>query len=114
MEGDVTMFKSRGNLPTDGASRYALRLCKHWSHKFPVTQTDGTNRIDFGGSSCELQAHADHLSILLTASQGELHDLEAVVVEHLQRFAPKEEQLQVAWSRSVRAANDASEEQVQR
>lgn len=102
------MFESNGVLLTDTADRYLLRLCKHWSHKFKVTYTEHTGHVDFGGSTCAFTASPDRLEITLEATQNELAELEEVVVDHLQRFAPPNLRLHVEWHRSTRAVTGAA------
>nr|WP_312841707.1 DUF2218 domain-containing protein [Sinorhizobium psoraleae] len=43
------MASSTATVATQGASRYLQQLCKHWSHRFPVTFDPNEGEIDFGG-----------------------------------------------------------------
>lgn len=87
-------------LQTPTASRYITRLCKHWGHKFAVDFDAQRGHIDFNGPTCELLATETALHIAVTAPAADLEKLQAVVVEHLQRFAPRNETLLFAtWER---------------
>ncbi|MBE0462537.1 MAG: DUF2218 domain-containing protein [Halomonadaceae bacterium] len=93
------MIQTRTTLETPNASRYITRLCKHWGHKFSVDFDAQRGHIDFGGSSCELQAGDMVLHVSVFAPEAELNEMENVVAEHIQRFAPRGEELQFAWER---------------
>lgn len=95
------MFQTRTTLKTPTASRYITRLCKHWRHKFPVDFDTQRGHIDFGDASCYLQAGDAVLHISVVAPEAELDELEAVVAEHIQRFAPRGEELQFVWERAA-------------
>lgn len=94
------MFQTRTTLETPNAGRYITRLCKHWGHKFAVDFDEQRGHIDFGGSSCDLQASDTALHILVVAPEAELDEMEVVVADHLQRFAPRGEELQFLWERT--------------
>lgn len=85
-------------LTTDSASRYLVRLCKHWGHRFKVEFDETRGFVDFEGSDCRLEADAQRLQITVHAPSSELEELEHVVLDHLQRFAPKGEQLHLVWT----------------
>lgn len=103
------MAQTRTTLETTSASRYITRLCKHWGHKFAVDFDAQRGQIDFGDSSCELLATETVLHIAVTGPAEGLEELEAVVVEHLQRFAPRGETLQFAvWERESAPSADAA------
>ena len=92
------MPTSQAHVPTPHGVRYLTQLCKHWGHKFPVELSDGAGRIDFGSASCDLRATGDLLEVEVTAPVEDLVRMEAVVAEHLQRFAFREGELAFAWA----------------
>ena len=84
-------------VPTAHASRYLQQLCKHWSHKFPVTFDACSGEVPFGEKAkLTLKANGDVLSLRLDATADRLPTLEDVVAEHLRRFAHREE-LHIDW-----------------
>jgi uncharacterized protein len=97
------MHVSETRVPTASASRYLQQLCKHWSHKFTVEFTPERGRIPFAGDRiCTLAAEPDHLLLRLEANDdATLARLEGVVVDHLKRFAFREDLGRVAWRRTV-------------
>lgn len=83
---------------TPNASRYLQQLCRHWTHKFPVSYSKVAGRIDFGeGTLLHLQAEHERLILRLSSREVEmLARMEKVVAEHLLRFAFREE-LSFSW-----------------
>lgn len=94
------MTQTRTCLETSNANRYITRLCKHWGHRFTVEYDERRGFIDFGGSTCEMLAEGDALNIVVTAPGDQLDTLEEVVVDHLQRMAPKGETVSCTWNRA--------------
>ncbi len=96
------MPTSETHVPTASGERYLSQLCKHWSHRFEVTLEPGRGRVLFGPDrACSFEAEAEELRIRLEADDAEALDkLEAVVLEHLQRFAFREDLGTVEWARS--------------
>lgn len=83
---------------TASASRYLQQLCKHWSHKFAVEFTPTEGRIVFSAGSCSLQAHGERLVMRVEAAdEASAARLAAVVVDHLQRFAFREDLGDISW-----------------
>ena len=93
---------SQATIPTASASRYLQQLCKHWSHKFAVEFTPERGHIPFATDrKCGLEARSDALLLRLEAGDEEaLSRLEGVVIEHLKRFAFREDLGEVSWVRS--------------
>ena len=89
---------SEARVATAHGSRYLQQLCKHWSHKFTVDFTADRGMIDFGdGRACALSAEAEALVIRATVPEGaDGARLEAVIADHVKRFAFREE-LAFAW-----------------
>ena len=80
-------------VPTISGERYMTQLCKHWSHRFEVSLEPGRGRVSFGSSrTCQFEADAEGLGIRLEAADADgLAKLEAVVLDHLRRFAFRED-----------------------
>lgn len=93
------MPTSRTHVPTPLGSRYLQQLCKHWGHKLDVEFTPEAGSIRFGdGRSCQLMADEAGLEIMVEAGDTErLQHTERVVIEHLKRFAFKEDLGTPAW-----------------
>lgn len=102
------MSLSRATVATETPSRYILRLSKHWGHKFAVSFDPERSHIDLGDSTCELRADGARLQVAINAPQALLDEMEAVVAEHLQRFAPKDTLLAFDWVRDTAQASSAS------
>ncbi|MCC6162044.1 MAG: DUF2218 domain-containing protein [Acidobacteria bacterium] len=97
------MAATRTTLPTRTASRYITRLCAHWRHKFAV-QGDDTQAlipfgIDNGNATCRLVAGDTGLAVTVDAPESDLDRWEGVLLRHLQRFAPRGEDLRLEWTR---------------
>jgi cytochrome b561 len=90
------MNSFRGATPTLNASRIMRRLCKHWSHKYPVQVDETSGTIELPNVRCSLRAHPDRLDIALDGAEPVPERLKGVVAEHLQRMAG-EETLAVSW-----------------
>ncbi|WP_114394869.1 DUF2218 domain-containing protein [Oleisolibacter albus] len=90
---DTSMIRTETSIATGNAARYLTQLCKHWSHKFAVTFGPETGHIPFGeGRSCDLAATADRLTVRVTAPDATtLARLQDVVIDHLKRFAFRED-----------------------
>jgi hypothetical protein len=95
------MPASHTTVRTASASRYLQQLCKHWSHKFTVEFTPERGRIPFDESRvCVLEAGPQELKLRVeTADEAALERMQGVVIEHLKRFAFREDLGEVAWRR---------------
>jgi uncharacterized protein len=96
------MPTSETHVPTASGERYMTQLCKHWSHRFEVTLEPGRGRVSFGPDrACRFEASAEELRIRLEAADPDaLARLEVVVLDHLHRFAFREDLGAVEWARS--------------
>lgn len=96
------MHVSEARIQTASASRYLQQLCKHWSHKFAVEFTPQKGNIPFAADRrCLLEATPDHLALRIEAvDEATLTRMEGVVVDHLKRFAFREDLGRIAWQRS--------------
>ncbi|WP_269929582.1 DUF2218 domain-containing protein [Aminobacter sp. HY435] len=84
------MPRSRATVATEHGSRYLQQLCKHWGHKFAVDFTPTEGRIDLGeGRIVELSA--DDKALMLELEADDIERLQQVVVDHIVRFAFREE-----------------------
>lgn len=95
------MPSSRADVATEHASRYLQQLCKHWAHKFPVEFDPNRGTIELTTGRTVMDADAARLSIRVSAADDEaLERLEAVVADHIKRFAFREE-LAFDWKREA-------------
>jgi uncharacterized protein len=94
------MPSSQAHVSTACASRYLQQVCKHWSHKFAVEFTPEKGHIPFSeGRICNLEATPDVLTLRAEAPDVEaLERLQRVVVEHIKRFAFREDLGDVQWT----------------
>ena len=97
------MPASQTTVPTTSASRYLQQLCKHWSHKFAVEFTPERGTIPFDETRrCLLDASADTLALRVEAADdATLERTQGVVIEHLKRFAFREDLGNVQWTRAA-------------
>jgi hypothetical protein len=95
------MPASQASIATASASRYLQQLCKHWSHKFAVEFTPEHGTIPFDTTRvCTLDASPERLALRIDAADdATLERMQSVVIEHLQRFAFREELGEVRWVR---------------
>lgn len=84
---------------TRHASRYLQQLCKHWSHRFPVTFDAAQGTVELAAAHLTLKAEAETLRIRLQVDNlDDLPRLKTVVEEHLDRFAHREAPLPFLWA----------------
>lgn len=97
------MPASQAAIPTASASRYLQQLCKHWSHKFAVEFTPQHGTIPFDSTRlCTLDAAPDALTLRIEAADdATLERTQGVVIDHLKRFAFREDFGEVTWERSA-------------
>lgn len=92
------MPASRAVVPTASASRYLQQLCKHWGHKFEVSFDPQAGKVALPFGPVELSASADALEVTCRIDgEGDLARMQQVVVDHLNRFAHREGELQFDW-----------------
>jgi len=96
------MPASHATIATASASRYLQQLCKHWSHKFAVTFTPEHGTIPFDATRvCTLEATPDCLALRVDAADdATLERMQGVVIEHLKRFAFREDLDEVTWQKA--------------
>jgi hypothetical protein len=95
------MPSSSARIATANASRYLQQVCKHWSHKFAVEFTPERGHVPFADDRvCRFEAEPEALVMHVEAPDDEsLARTQNVVVDHVKRFAFREELGAVAWSR---------------
>jgi hypothetical protein len=97
------MPASHATIQTASASRYLQQLCKHWSHKFAVEFTPEQGTIPFDDTRvCRLLASPETLALTIeTGDDAMLERMQGVVIEHLKRFAFREDFGDIAWTRTA-------------
>lgn len=95
------MPSATARVETAAGNKYMTQLCKHWSHKLKVSLGEDRGRIEFDGErACDLAADASGLDLrVITASEAELERTQQTVINHLKRFAFREEFGEIAWTR---------------
>lgn len=89
--------RSITDIPTEHASRYLQQLCKHFSHKRPVSFDEHSGQITLMTGECRLTADDAKLTIFVEVPDpSQLEQLQDVIVRHLVRFAFREE-LSIDW-----------------
>ena len=95
------MAQQQGEALTPDAARVMRRLCRHWSHKFPVRFDDTSGEIQINDVQVAMRAAPDRLHVTLDNPAGDIPQrLPGVVAEHLVRMAGTEPPLQVDWLKS--------------
>ena len=85
------MPESSATVRTASAEKYLVQLCKHFAHKIAVEYGEGRGRARFPWGLCLMEATPDALVLRCQAEDAEaLARVEAVLVDHLQRFAWRE------------------------
>ena len=95
------MLISEARITTASASRYLQQICKHWSHKFAVDFTPENGRVPFASDrNCDFSATNDTLTMRIQAGDAAtLERTQDVVVDHLKRFAYREDLGTIQWER---------------
>jgi hypothetical protein len=93
------MVQSQAQVPTASASRYLQQICKHWSHKFAVAFTPERGTVPFSEDRrCEFSAADGMLTMRIEAvDDATLERTQHVVVDHLKRFAFREDLGDIRW-----------------
>jgi hypothetical protein len=101
---DAAVLRSETRWDTGSATRYMAQLCKHFSHKLPVTLNERDGQIVFGAGVCDVMAEETGLRMRASAEdEGGIQQVQSVVIRHLQRFAfremTEEAAAAIAWTR---------------
>lgn len=93
------MYAIETRVETANASRYLQQLCKHWSHRMEIVFTPNEARVPFSEEAvCLLGADADGLDVCIHAPDAsEASRLGQVVIEHVKRFAFRENLQTPVW-----------------
>ena len=96
------MPASQAVIATAFASKYLQQLCKHWSHKFSVEFTPERGTIPFDETRlCTLDASPERLALRIDAADDStLERMQGGGIEHLKRFAFREDFGAVQWTKS--------------
>lgn len=99
------MPSSQTRVTTPLASQYLQQLCKHWGHKLKVEFTPEKGRVEFApGRVAHFEAVRSDLRLRVEANdEAELRHTEGVVINHLKRFAFREDLGEPAWTASTLA-----------
>jgi uncharacterized protein len=100
---DFVMPASTASVASPSARKYMIQLCKHWSHKLVVSWDDDKGRIEFDGSRVCIM-HNDQQTLHLrveTNGDDELERTQQTVVNHLKRFAFREEFGDITWTKEA-------------
>jgi len=93
-------LKSTAAVRTNAGGRYMVQLCKHFGHRVPATFGERDGRIQFEAGEVRLRSAPQTLMVIAEAAAPEgLGRLEEVIARHLKRFAFREPDLAVEWSR---------------
>lgn len=94
------MAATTTRIATPNGRRYLTQLCKHWAHKFEVIHGDDRGVIPFASDRCcALAADGEGLTITVDVPEaGDLPRLQEVVIEHLKRFAFREDLGEAVWT----------------
>ena len=96
-------MKSSTNIPTHEAHRIAKRLLNHWKHKFEVSESQDANghplfSIFMPDATVKLIAQEANLKVEILTQREDFTMLEKVVIDHLNRMAQQE--FEVEWQHS--------------
>ena len=94
-------MRSSSTIVTENGQRYMAQLCKHFAHRVPAILGEREGKISFDSGEVHLRASPATLMIRAEAgAKDALTRLEGVVESHLKRFAFREPDLAVEWSRA--------------
>lgn len=93
-------MRSSATVPTAHAHRYLVQLCKHFGHRVPARFDERSGHIEFDAGEVRMRSSPQTLMVVAEAAEpAGLDRLEKVVESHLKRFAFREPELPVDWSR---------------
>ncbi|HFX6241429.1 DUF2218 domain-containing protein [Acinetobacter baumannii] len=88
-------MKSTTHLLTNDGKRIAKRLVNHWKHKFEVQETEQDFTILMPTATITLAPETEQLNVAIDSQLDDHNHLEKVVLDHLNRMAQQE--FQVEW-----------------
>ncbi|HJP46508.1 DUF2218 domain-containing protein [Acinetobacter venetianus] len=89
-------MNSTTQITTQEAKRISKRLINHWKHKFEVAETETDSKIFMPTATVTLTPQQQYLSVLIENQQDDVQHLEQVVIDHLNRMAQQE--FNVEWT----------------
>jgi uncharacterized protein len=93
------MIQTQAIISTGNAQKYMTQLCKHWSHKFETALVGATGTVDLPGGLATFKARATELEISIALKSEDVGErMQAVVAEHLDRFAFREAPIACNWT----------------
>ena len=93
------MSKTVAIVSTKHASRYLQQLCKHFAHRLTVEFSSNVGTVSLPFGECTFVADAETLVMKGVSDTSDLARLEAVVGNHLARFAFREAPT-IIWQRT--------------
>ena len=88
-------------IPTADASKYILKLCRHFAHKVPAAFTAQDGQVRFLQGQCVMKADAESLGVYLRAESLEgIQAMQFIIDDHLKRFV-RFETLAYGWDATV-------------
>lgn len=86
---------------------YLKRLCRHFSHKVPVSVTDSQGRIELPFGACRIDVDATHMHLRLEVTDpADVGRAEEVIATHLVRMANRDKPV-VEWHRKFDDVKEA-------
>ena len=86
---------------TGQASKYILKLCRHFAHKVPATYTEADAQVRFPQGQCVMKASPQGLDVFLQAdAPDKIPVMQFIIDDHLRRFA-RFEALSYQWEATV-------------
>ncbi|MFG0588296.1 DUF2218 domain-containing protein [Acinetobacter sp. YQ_14] len=89
-------MNSTTQITTQEGKRISKRLINHWKHKFEVAETETDSKIFMPTATVTLTPQQQYLSVLIENQQDDVQHLEQVVIDHLNRMAQQE--FNVEWT----------------
>lgn len=89
-------MNSTTQIITQEGKRISKRLINHWKHKFEVAETETDSKIFMPTATVTLTPQQQYLSVLIENQQDDVQHLEQVVIDHLNRMAQQE--FNVEWT----------------
>lgn len=92
------MLETTSQFETEHASKYLIRLCKHFAHKVEVSYDDNDAEVQFPCGPAFIKADAEKISFIVTAeNQDKLEMGKSIIEKHLIGFAYKEKLERLDW-----------------
>lgn len=89
-------MNSTTQITTQEGKRISKRLINHWKHKFEVAETETDSKIFMPTATVTLTPQQEYLGVLIENQQNDVQHLEQVVIDHLNRMAQQE--FNVEWT----------------